>query len=340
MSVIRNSDIADSILSLLFKPSPQHILKLIERENILRELNTLQKLLNCDERFADSEIWDISKILKVSEIVAFRQEDDKGLEIKIPITKMIKWNLFRIIPVIFKRGSGLYSIPHTADYLVQDQNNQFGLITKSEFDGCKTLSHNKFACTFNELNTQRGICEIEILNGEVGNSCDVVESSDLSKIIRIDLNSFLINTLQNLSLTWGCSKIQRKVEIHGNAWIQINPGCYMDVLEQHFEVPIGNHEVHVDTKMVNVNAVGFLLKPVHKIELDNGTFVNEFQTHFKNLSESINESFNKSNVEIKSIILPKSGNKYIISLIIVIGIIVAFFGFRCFSGCSLLRLLF
>lgn len=340
MSIINNSNVADAILSLLFKPSPKHILKLIEKEDIMRELKTLNKLLNSDERFVDCQIMDINGILKASEIVAIRDNDKISIEIKIPITKSTEWKLFRVIPIIFKKGSGLFNIIHTADYLVQDHNNHFGLMTKSEFDACKTSNRGKFACSFNEVNIPGKICENEILNGGVGDSCDIVETNDLSRIIRINFNTFMLNTHQNLSIIWGCNKIQRKHEVSDNVWIQLNPGCYLDVLNQHFEVPIENHEIRVETKMVGVNTTGFMIGSVDKIEYDNDTLItDEFRSQFRNLSRVINDNFNKSNVEVKTIIVPKSSNKYMIYSIIIISIVVMFFGFRCFPGCSLLRLL-
>ena len=316
-STMDNAKIANSIIDLFFQPKPNDILNIISKERLLSEVKNAAKLLKSSQRFANSENLDMEKILIGSHISANKDNDGIGIEIKIPVVNVNAWKVFRVIPMIFREGGELCSIIDIKDYVAFNRFNDFTHFTNEEIDSCIKLGNQINACMF-ELRNDID-CERHILLYKNYSMCGVERSHETVRIMRMNTKTFIINTHENVKLHWGCNGVEDSYELSENAWIQLEHGCYLRILNQTFIIPITLQEKHLTVQMSRISISRGVMGPIYKLKLENSTLlIDEIQPQFKLISNDLIKNANDSMKDINKIYVPQSerDNDFVLYLMI------------------------
>lgn len=337
MSFIKNSDISDALLGLLFQPSPTQVAKLVSFKELSQDLVNYTK--NTNLRFANANGSQIMYILLKSKIRVHKDIMGINLFIDVPVTSTC-WNLYSIYPLSFLEGGEAYCFDGIANFIAVNNTGHHSLLTYRDWTSCVRLELNEIACSLPHIFDNGETCEIELLSTLNQTHCSIIQNRENARIIQFSESRFFINTNHELKFDWGINGSDESVTIGKNMWIDLEPGEYMRVLNKIYRVPLVKSERILINKPLAVNITQDLRGPEYIISDEfNGTLSEEFGEQFKNISQKIDYSFNRTSKEIKSIILPsRIGSRFLLwgSLAGVVSVIL---GLKMCSITKIIRLI-
>lgn len=292
VSAIKDNDITDPLLSLFFQPNSEDILRLFDTEQLLSDVKRLEKTVWKNyEEIANGENMQMEEILFASQFLVYKSGFDDGfiIQIKIPIVIVDEWHLYDMIPMLFVEWNKPHIVGDVKKYIACNKYDDCIYFKNDELDSCINLGQKRYACEYAFGWHDDVDCELNLLTDNDDSACHIEPSREFSRVFRINSNTFLINTHQNLTLYWGCDNFENSFPIAGNAWVQVNSGCFFRVDNQTYIMPIGKNQ---NNATYHVNIASGIHGTIYNRE-NKTLLIQEFQARLKYLSK-IDGNLNQS----------------------------------------------
>lgn len=321
LKIFNERDISNTLTNLVFEPKMTDVLKIINRDIILRDMKELNE--NFHPANKPLKNWnDILEILAVSEVNIVKYEDNITIFIDIPFYKQ-NWTLFEIVPIVFK-GEGMpIEITKAKKFMIRGES-RYSLLSGEDLKNCKLLGL-LFVCSFIPIKPTVPTCENNVYAHDELDLCETSQAIHKSKVIQTDRQTFFINTHEEIEIIWSCPGlgVDNEQRIAENAWIKLNPGCYFETLNKTYYIsdikPI--MEIDFPTEKINLSeenwTPGYDTENPHESNM-----TQDLHVKIDKISKMVNSSQERSNVQVERIRLPiKIITLSIGTIIICVGII-------------------
>lgn len=244
------------------------------------------------------------EILAVSEIDMFKKPNEITVFLTIPYYTQ-NWKLYEIVPIFFRGEGGIMEIIDTAGFMIRDKS-KYTLLSFDDFKKCK-LNGVLYICSFIPLNPTKSTCENDIFMKNELKLCKTALTSLKSKVIQTERRVFLINTLEEIKISWNCPDLEVKNDkyIAENVWVRLDLGCTLKVLNNTYYISNDKTILEVDlpTEKVNLTRENWEPKYVSKNPNEFNT-THEIHADINKISIMVNNSLSQSDKPIERIILP------------------------------------
>lgn len=301
--ITKEKEISNALTDLILKPKPSDVLKIINKDVIIRDLNDL------DEKFYPTNksiknMQDILEILAVSKISIVKQKDNITIFIDIPFYSE-NWMLLEMVPILFKGKGENIEIIDTASFMIRDKT-RYTLLSANDMGKCK-LSGLLYICPFTSLNPIKPTCENSLYMRNEMKYCKTAPTAYSSKIIQINGQTFFINTNERMKITWRCmdSMTENENYISENVWIKLKPGCYFKASNKTYYVSNFESDMELTVPTDNPNLSEEHWKPKYNtVNSNTSNVTNVIHANIDKISTMVNGSYDKANVAVERIKLP------------------------------------
>lgn len=298
--ILQEKEISNALTSLVFDPKPSDVLKFINKKIIIDDLKKLDEKFYPTNYSLDS-LQDVLEILAVSDINMVKRPNEITVFLTIPYYTQ-NWTLYAIVPILFKGEGEIMEIVDTAGFMIREKN-KYTLMSFDDFNKCK-LNGLLYVCSFIPLNPTKSTCDVFMRN-EV-KLCKIATTSLKSKVIQTEKQVFLINTLEEIEISWKCPglEIKNSKYIAENVWIKMDLGCILKVLNNTYYISNDKTILEVDLPTEKVNLAEENWKPKYVTENPNKfNATHEIHAGINKISIMVNDSISKSDKPIERIIL-------------------------------------
>lgn len=299
LDLLRGSEVHDAIDNVLKEPLPWDILKIVNSNVLYDVFKKLNSSIRHDELMADSRDLNVRTILSLSKIKTEMRGKILTFYMEIPLTTS-SWQILKVHPIIFKRGSELLEVSNVSDYLLI-HGNEHVLLSTRELIQCHSWTKNKFCCLLNTTNSHVGTCESDVRNGHGLGKCKMGPSALRYRIIQTNENTIFFNNFDNQRVVWGCSGFERMFETNESIGICSSPGCHVRIRDTLFMVPEEVERIDVESPFTieigNENNFEYNLQ----FHIRNGsTIEKKFSDQIVNIEDKLETLANNTSKKIKS----------------------------------------
>lgn len=306
LEILRNSEIYDAINNILRDPVPSDILKITNSNDMYNIFKGLNSTIQSHELIANSPELNIYDILSLSKMKAKMNGHILKINIDIPITTS-PWRIFKIHPIIFKKGSELVEITNVSKYFLENEHHEHLLFSTDELRQCHSSVHDIFCCTFNTTNVHLNSCESNVRYKNKLDGCQTEPSVDRQRIIQINESMIYLNNFDNQRVIWGCFNFEKMFEVNDSVWINSLPGCHVKIRNRMFVVPSEGDQTDLEPQFVLDPGSSDHFKYDFKVQMRNGTIrkeefsdqIRDIEDKLKYLANQTRKMIENSNVSIK-----------------------------------------